>query len=339
MPRLLDSASSGCASPDDIRSIGVGRAVARHLTALVRSGFSAPIQALARYGLINDHTEVFDYGCGRGDDVRGLVANGITARGWDPHYAPNEPKRTADIVNLGFVINVIEDFDERVEAARCAFALTKKVLAISAMLASQATNTGRPYRDGFLTSRNTFQKYYTQAQLAEFINAVLDEEPIAVSPGVFFIFRDKDAEQSFLAGRQRNATLLQRLLRTETVKDPLPRPDLIQLQYETNREALERRCPHAHSRNTSNSKLRLDHAENGAAKNPINKPVQVVSRMGSTSTDAASLLSLGSRLLAQTLEKHPRRDLAVYSRQFCVVVQLTKQAPSNFLRQRATPIS
>jgi hypothetical protein len=71
--------------------------VARHLTALVRSGFSAPIQALARYGLINECTEVFDYGCGRGDDVRGLSENGIKAAGWDPYYAAEESKQEADV--------------------------------------------------------------------------------------------------------------------------------------------------------------------------------------------------------------------------------------------------
>jgi hypothetical protein len=44
-----------------------GSSIARHLTALVRHGFSAPVQALTRYGLINPSVEVLDYGCGRGD--------------------------------------------------------------------------------------------------------------------------------------------------------------------------------------------------------------------------------------------------------------------------------
>ena len=213
--------------------------VARHMTALVRHGFSAPVQALARYGLISPSVEVFDYGCGRGDDVRGLAVNGIRACGWDPHYAPNEPKREADVVNLGFVINVIEDFDERVEALHGAYGLTKSVLAVAAMLASQASQAGRPYRDGFITSRNTFQKYYTQAQLAAFIADVLGEEPIPVSPGVFFVFRDKDLEQRFLSNQQRSVTLLQRLERPEAVKVRFSRPDRIQAKYEANREALD----------------------------------------------------------------------------------------------------
>jgi hypothetical protein len=103
--------------------------VARHRTALVRYGFSAPIQALSQYGLIHVTVNVFDYGCGRGDDVRGLAANGIAVWGWDPHYAPEERKREADVVNLGFVINVIEDFEERATALRSAFSLARGVLA------------------------------------------------------------------------------------------------------------------------------------------------------------------------------------------------------------------
>src|SRR5215472_7550214 len=80
----------------------------------------------------------FDYGCGRGDDIRGLAANGIAAYGWDPHYAP---------------------------------------------------------------------------------------EPIPISPGVFFVFRDKDLGQNFLAGRHRSVTLLQRLERPEPVRVRLSRPE------------------------------------------------------------------------------------------------------------------
>jgi DNA phosphorothioation-associated putative methyltransferase len=94
---------------------------------------------------ITPATEVFDYGCGRGDDVRGLTANGVAACGWDPHYAPDIAKREADVVNLGFVINVIEHIQERIEALQGAYSLSKRVLAVAAMLVSQATQPGRPY--------------------------------------------------------------------------------------------------------------------------------------------------------------------------------------------------
>src|SRR5207249_11651538 len=66
--------------------------VPRHLTALTRYGFSAPIQTLARFGFLDGSKTLFDYGCGRGDDLSGLRENNIAAHGWDPHFAPEENK-------------------------------------------------------------------------------------------------------------------------------------------------------------------------------------------------------------------------------------------------------
>jgi DNA phosphorothioation-associated putative methyltransferase len=194
-------------APSEEAQVGVRR----HLTALTRSNFSAPVQALLRHGLVGQDTSFFDYGCGKGDDVRNLRANGVMAGGWDPHYANDAAKRAAHTVNLGFVINVIEDIDERVAALRGAYALAEGVLAVAAMLTSQCPTDGRPYRDGYLSSRNTFQKYYSQAQLRDFIEHTLDENAIAVVPGVFFVFRDKELEQRFLAARygQRSRSSIQ----------------------------------------------------------------------------------------------------------------------------------
>jgi len=42
-----------------------GWQASRHLTALVRYGFSAPVQSLARYGFLDGRHSVLDYGCGR----------------------------------------------------------------------------------------------------------------------------------------------------------------------------------------------------------------------------------------------------------------------------------
>jgi len=198
--------------------------VRRHLTALSRSNFSAPVQALLRHGLIGQDMSFFDYGCGKGDDVRNLRANGVTAGGWDPHYASDTPKRPAHTVNLGFVINVIEDLDERVAALRGAYDLAERVLAVAAMLTSQCPPDGRSYRDGYLSSRNTFQKYYSQAQLRDFIEHTLDETAIAVVPGVFFVFRDKQLEQRFLAARygQRNRSTTQGWMYASLASPPRP---------------------------------------------------------------------------------------------------------------------
>ena len=203
-----------------------GLPVQRHLTALSRSALSAPVQLLIRHGLLSPAQTLFDYGCGRGGDVAGLTAEGYDAKGWDPHFAPDAPRIEADLVNLGFVINVIEDPAERVEALVGAFKLAKQALVVGVMLYGNDTS-GRPFRDGFLTSRNTFQKYYSQAEFRDYLEQALHRSAFIVGPGVAFVFASTDAEQQFSAGRYRSNGLAPRLLatripRVRTVREPSP---------------------------------------------------------------------------------------------------------------------
>ena len=81
----------------------------RHKTAIVRQGLSSPMKILFNNGYLSGEYSVFDYGCGLGDDLAELQANGIDASGWDPNFKPEAELYNADIVILGFVLNVIED--------------------------------------------------------------------------------------------------------------------------------------------------------------------------------------------------------------------------------------
>nr|MBL8456256.1 DNA phosphorothioation-associated putative methyltransferase [Zoogloeaceae bacterium] len=194
--------------------------IERHRTALSRSALSAPMQTLVRHGLLVPERTCFDYGCGRGDDLSCLLDSGYTAGGWDPYYAPDGERMPADFVNLGFVINVIEDFDERVEALRAAFALAGTLLVVSVMLYGSTPPPGRPFRDGYRTQRNTFQKYFTQSELKDFVENVLDAEAIPVGPGIIYVFVDKAAEQRFLFGRQRGRPRVARSRLSSFVRVP-----------------------------------------------------------------------------------------------------------------------
>ena len=187
------------------------RKIQRHLTALHRNSLSAPVQLLLKNGLLSAETTFFDYGCGRGTDVAALLGAGVDASGWDPHYADKNPISSADVVNLGFVINVIEDPAERVEAITKAFEITGQVLSVAAMLYGP-DRAGKPFRDGFLTTRNTFQKYFTQGELKDFLEHVLHQQVYMVGPGVAFIFADKSLEQKFNSQRFRSDELTRRLL-------------------------------------------------------------------------------------------------------------------------------
>lgn len=178
-------------------------AIHRHRAAIHRDGLSAPVQALLAHGLIKSGTTVFDYGCGRGSDIRGLLQLGVKAAGWDPHFAADAPRTAAEIVNLGFVLNVIEKPAERVEALQSAFALAGQCLAVAVIQPNTARwVTGRPFADGVVTRLGTFQKFFTAAEIKALVERVLGREAFAVSAGVFLVFRDPCAEQAFLLGRQ-----------------------------------------------------------------------------------------------------------------------------------------
>ena len=209
--------------------------MARHKTAITRYQLSAPMQHLGYAGLLEGRT-VFDYGCGHGHDVEVLRATGLEAKGWDPYYLPSTPIEPADIVNLGYVLNVIEDPSERVDVARRAFDLAHVCVAIAVMIVGKYdTRNMHPHGDGFLTARGTFQKYFGQAEIKNLLEETLQCEAIAVSPGIFFVFRDKIEEQRFLAERARRVRDISTLLRR---RDGPQRKSVTQERIDANRETL-----------------------------------------------------------------------------------------------------
>ena len=178
--------------------------IERHKTALSRDRLSVPMFLVAQRGYLNGSYTVLDYGCGKGDDLRELEEHGVDCIGWDPAHRPDVDIEASDIVNLGFVINVIEDKNERLETIRHAYSYTNKLLIVSAMLGNESVyERFKPYKDGVITARNTFQKYFSQGELRYFVESALEENAIAIGPGVFAVFKDKLEEQHYLLERQR----------------------------------------------------------------------------------------------------------------------------------------
>lgn len=179
-----------------------------HATAMSRVGLSRPVRLAVEAGLISPgETEVFDYGCGRGDDLARLKKRGVVANGWDPTSRPRAPLVEADVVNLGYVINVIADRAERADALRRAWKLSRRALVVSARLTNEMTDRMQPSGDGFVTSKGTFQKFYGQHELREWINEILEVEAVAMAPGVFVVFRDEADAQVWMASRRRRAAV------------------------------------------------------------------------------------------------------------------------------------
>lgn len=184
-------------------AIPIDEEIHRHKTAIDRNQLSQPMQILARHNYLDGNLSILDYGCGKGDDLRELEAHGIDAAGWDPVHYPAGLLVNSDIVNLGFVLNVIEDRDERIDTLKRAWEYTDKILIASVMVAGDSViSQFTPFKDGVITSRKTFQKYYAQSEFRSFLETCLSENAIAVGQGIFLLFKDKIEEQIFLLERQ-----------------------------------------------------------------------------------------------------------------------------------------
>lgn len=179
--------------------------VFRHRTALKRKKLSSCMGALVDSSLVTNNSEIFDYGCGRGDDVSILAQNNFEkVSGWDPYFAKDNaiPKKS-EFVSLSFVLNVIEDADERHSVLKKAFKIASKALVFSVMLEHQNTlQFAYPFNDGYLTSINTFQKYYSAPEIEAVVKEQLNETPIKLGPGIYIVFKDKSLEQEYLFKRQ-----------------------------------------------------------------------------------------------------------------------------------------
>ena len=176
--------------------------VARHRTAMTRAALSRPVALALADGVLASGQTVFDYGCGKGDDIRNLSTLGYEVDGWDPSHRTECTPCAADLVNLGYVVNVIENRAERAVVLQRAWNLAQKVLIVAARLNWEARDLeGRPHADGLVTRTGTFQKFYEQAELSDWVKQVLDVQPIAAAPGIFYVFRDQGDAQQFLSNR------------------------------------------------------------------------------------------------------------------------------------------
>jgi DNA phosphorothioation-associated putative methyltransferase len=194
--------------------------IPRHRTAIRRLGHSRPVALAIAQGLLAPSVSFFDYGCGFGEDVQLLKDRGFQAEGWDPHYRAETPLSAADCVNLGYVLNVIEDLQEREQTLRRAFELARRVLVVSVRV-DQSLNTGTEFADGLVTNSGSFQKIYTQREVKDYLQAVLAQKPYMASLGIAYIFKDESIESGFLSNVSRTPAQRECIdLFSQFAKDP-----------------------------------------------------------------------------------------------------------------------
>ncbi len=186
--------------------------IERHRAAIARPDLSRPVKLALQWKILSEGRCFFDYGCGYGGDVNRIASLNYKSAGWDPYYFPKNRRTSADVVNLGYVLNVIEDLKERREALCKAWKLTRKVLIVSAqVLINAPSHSLIPYGDGVVTRLNTFQKYYEQAELKKYIDETLNVDAVPVALGVYFVFRDDEEKENFKAIRYFSRTSTPRI--------------------------------------------------------------------------------------------------------------------------------
>jgi len=154
-----------------------------HLAAPYRNHLSSTAKAMLKHQLLSKEETHLDYGCGRGGDVKKLRSLDYNSTGYDPYYFPDSPSQ-ADVVTMSYVLNVIEDPQERREALFNAWNLTKKRLIVS-------TNVrGGGLHQGEITPLGTFSKSYNHIELKAYIQSTLGFEAIKLSKDKFLICRE-----------------------------------------------------------------------------------------------------------------------------------------------------
>ncbi|WP_372412291.1 methyltransferase domain-containing protein [Streptomyces luteireticuli] len=172
-----------------------------HKTAMSRKSPSPASRAVTEHiikplGIIS----VLDHGCGHGTDVEHYRAHGLAADGFDPHDSfgwPRPGRHDYDLVTQMFVLNVLPDPWQRIQALKDAAAFTRPgghlvVVTRSPEEITKAAAHGgwRTHHDGFWSSegKGTFQRGINTGEIATLAHQAglfpADGVPALPLPGV-----------------------------------------------------------------------------------------------------------------------------------------------------------
>lgn len=143
--------------------------IKRGNTAIKRSAFSKPYQYLLKNDLLEG--KILDYGCGLGYDVEESRKNGLNIAGYDKFIEKFDIisllEEKYDMVTCNYVLNVVENPEERKNIVELLRSLGKKVYISVRNDKKSIKETWKKYNDGYLTTTGTFQKIYDEKSLKE----------------------------------------------------------------------------------------------------------------------------------------------------------------------------
>ena len=143
--------------------------IKRGNTAISRQKMSRPMKKMFESGKF-DNKRVLDYGCGKGFDVEYLKLQGIDIKGYEPFASDKYlqmPEGKFDIITNNYVLNVIENVEERKALVEKMKSMANLVVITVRADKKSIKSTWTPMNDGYLTPKNTFQKIYDEKSLKE----------------------------------------------------------------------------------------------------------------------------------------------------------------------------
>lgn len=152
-------------------------------TAINRKFPSAPLLRGFFFDLNKEDT-ILDYGCGYGFDVTFLQLKGFDVEGYDSYHTPYRfaqlSKGYYNKVICSYVINVIPTVEERIDVLNKLnyFSTEDATIYITIRLRDRKIKNYIEAYDGIITSKKTFQKFYTQEEFLEFLRKVFKTENI-----------------------------------------------------------------------------------------------------------------------------------------------------------------
>lgn len=158
--------------------------IKRAKTAMSTKTPSAPTKILFEKNIIKN--KVLDWGCGKGRDSKFLVENGFDVLSYDKYHKPTPDPHSIDFseintILLNYVLNVIENQNERTDLLKeiYSYANNKCLVLISVRSKKEIETFAKKsnwknFNDGYITTRNTFQKGFTQDELSKLIENLIE---------------------------------------------------------------------------------------------------------------------------------------------------------------------
>ena len=154
-----------------------GQGVARHKTALTRAALSRPMATAMADGLLSPGRDGLRLWLRQRRRHPSPAGSRLRGRRLGSDPPPGPERRPADIVNLGLRRQCDRATSERLEVLRSAWELAEELLVVSARMTWDARDlAGRPMGDGLVTRTGTFQKFYEQTELSDWIAQTLGRE-------------------------------------------------------------------------------------------------------------------------------------------------------------------